>query len=117
MNKPKENDLPIFVLWMEFLEWLLPVTAKFPRTVRLTLALRIETLALDVAEELVEARYTSDKREVLGRINTALEKLRVLFRLSHKLKYLSHNAYEHATRTINEAGQMLGGWVKQQELK
>jgi hypothetical protein len=118
MSKKKKDDdeLPIFVKWMEFLEWLLPVTAKFPRQVRLTFSQRIENLALDVAEDLVEARYTSNKLELLRDINRKLEKLRVLLRLSHKLQYLSHNGYEHAARSINEAGSMLGAWIKQQDV-
>ncbi len=117
MNKKNDDDLPIFVVWMEFLEWLMPTTAKFPRKIRHTFAERIEALALDVCEDLTEARYASktDKLALLKRINLKLEKLRVLLRLSHKLQYLSHNAYEHAARSINDAGQQLGHWIKQQE--
>ena len=120
MNKKTNDDLPIFITWMEFLKWLMPTTAKFPRKVRHTFAERIEALALDVCEDLVEARYTSTqsgKPALLKRINLKLEKLRVLLRLSHTLQYLSHNAYEHAARSINQAGSMLGGWIEQQEQK
>jgi len=45
-----------------------------------------------------------------------LEKLRVLLRISCEQHYLSHTAYEHAMRAINEVGRMLGGWIKQQEV-
>jgi hypothetical protein len=30
------------------------------------------------------------------------------------LRYLPHQGYEHAARSINEVGRMLGGWVKEQ---
>lgn len=115
MNKRKDDELPIFVLWTDFLQWLLPTTAKFPRKMRQTFSERIEGLALDIFEELVDARYTRDKLARLKSINLKLEKLRVLLRLSHSLQYLPHNSYEHASRQINEAGKMLGGWIKQQE--
>jgi hypothetical protein len=117
MSKKTDEELPVFVKWMEFLEWLMPVTAKFPKTARFSIAQRIEELALDVAEDLVEARYSREKRALLRQINIRLEKLRVLFRLSHRLHYLSHASYEHAARSVNEAGVMIGGWVKQQEQK
>jgi 23S rRNA-intervening sequence protein len=117
MNKQKEGELEIFVKWTEFLEWLLPATAKFPRKIRHTFAERIENLALDVAEELQEARYSSDKRGLLRGINMKLEKLRLLLRLSHKLQYLPHSGYEHAARSINEVGRMLGSWINQQNEK
>ena len=91
MTQPDRAELPIFTLWIGFLEWLLPTTEKFPKRARFTLANRIDNLALDIAEELVEARYTRDKTAILRRINLRLERLRVLLRLSYRLKYLSHS--------------------------
>ncbi len=110
----RPDELPIFSRWMQFLEWLLPATEKFPKRVRFTFADRINNLALDIAEELVEARYSRNKQPLLRRINLRLEKLRILLRLSHRMKYLPHQGYEHAARNLNEVGRMLGGWMKQQ---
>ena len=115
MTGPEPDELPIFTHWLQFLEWLLPATEKFPRRVRFTFADRINTLALDIAEDLVEARYSRDKQAILRRANLRLEKLRVLLRLCHRLRYLPHAGYEHAARSINEVGRMLGGWIKEQQ--
>ncbi len=115
MNKKWKDEPAIFVKWMEFLKWLLPVTAKFPKRVRFTLANRIDNLALDLVEELIEARYTRNKQGTLKQANLRLEKLRLLLRISCEQHYLSHQAYEYAIRAINEVGRMLGGWLKQQE--
>jgi hypothetical protein len=112
---PKPDELPIFTRWMQFLAWLLPTTEKFPKRVRFTFADRINNLALDIVEDLVEARYSRDKQLLLKRVNLRLEQLRILLRLCHQLQYLPHQGYEHATRAINEVGRMLGGWLKQQE--
>lgn len=109
-----EDDLPIFAKWMEFLDWLLAATDKFPVKARFSFCQRIEGIALDVVEDLVEARYSPDKRAMLRRANLRLEKLRVLLRLSHRRRYLSHDAFAHATKAVNETGRMLGGWMKQQ---
>jgi hypothetical protein len=46
---------------MQFLEWLLPTTEKFPKRVRFTFSDRINNLALDIMEDLVEARYSRNK--------------------------------------------------------
>jgi hypothetical protein len=113
--KKNQPDTPIiFVKWMEFLKWLLPITEKFPKRVRFTLADRIDNLALDLVEELVDAQYTHHKQAILKRINLRLEKLRVLLRISCEQHHLSHQSYDYAIRSINEAGKMLGGWIKQQ---
>ena len=116
MALPANDDLPVFTQWVEFLAWLLPTTEKFPQKIRFTFASRIDNLALDVVEDLVEARYTRDKQAVLQRANLRLEKLRVLLRLCHQLTYLPHAKYEHAMRRINAVGAMLGGWRKQQAM-
>ena len=90
MIGPRDGDLPIFVAWMDFLTWLLPTTAKLPKHVRFSFANRIDNLALDVAEDLVEARYSRNKGSVLARANLRLEKLRILLRLCHQLGYFPH---------------------------
>ncbi len=110
-----EAELPLFVHWVDFLDWLLPITGGFPRSARFTFSARIENLALDVLEDVIEARYTSKKTQILRRANLRLEKLRVLLRLCHRRRYVATTGYEQAARGIDEAGRMVGGWLKQQE--
>ncbi|MCP4118426.1 MAG: diversity-generating retroelement protein Avd [Desulfobacteraceae bacterium] len=106
---------PLFVLWYDFLKWLLLKTEKFPQKVRFVFSNRIENLAVDIAEWLVEARFSKNKRESLRKIDMGMERLRILLRLCHDMAYLDHKGYEFASRKINEAGKMVGGWRKQQE--
>ena len=113
----KHDDLPVFVKWTEFLKWLLPTTEKFPKRVRFTFSNRIDNLALEVVEDLVEARYAHSRRKVdkLVAVNLKLERLRVLLRLCHELRYLSHKGYALSARSLNEVGRMVGGWIKEQK--
>ena len=108
-------DLPIFVKWIDFLKWLLTTTEKFPKKIRFTFSDRINNLALDIVEELVDARYSRQKIVALRKVNLGIEKLRVLLRICYESKFLSHKSYEHAMYSLNEIGKMLGGWIKQQE--
>ena len=112
---PTEPELPLFAQWFDFLKWLLATTEKFPKRLRFTLTERIDNLALDVIEELVEARYTRHKAEQLQAVNRKLERLRVLLRLAHEVAVLPHRGYEYASRSVDEAGRMVGGWIKQQQ--
>lgn len=112
-SQNKKNKLPIFVKWMEFLKWLLPLTDKFPKKARFTFADRINNLALDIVEDLIEAQYQRDKLAILRKANLRLEKLRILMRISCDMHFISYKSYEFAVRSINEAGKMLGGWIKQ----
>lgn len=112
MFQQKESDLPIFVKWIDFLKWLLSKTEKFPKKVRFTFSNRMNNLALDIVERLVEARYSRSKYPILRQANLNLEKLRILFRISYESRFLSHEAYEHGVKKMNEVGRMLGGWMK-----
>lgn len=106
------EDLPVFVKWMDFMKWLLNVTEKFPKKVRFTHVIRIQDIALDVVEELVEARYSKLKIPHLMKVNICLEKIRVLLRISFESRYLPHEAYKKAMLGINETGRMVGGWMR-----
>jgi hypothetical protein len=114
-EEEKTNEMLIFTKWVDFLEWLLPALDKFPKKVRFTFTQRIENLALDIVEDLVEARYTTNRKAILKRANLRLEKLRVLTRISQKMRYLSNESYRYGAKSIDEVGRMLGGWMKQQK--
>ena len=109
---PQNKELPVILKWQDFLTWLFPATAKFPKRVRMSFSQRIEELALDVLDQLVQARYAKNKKPYLHQANLCLERLRILLRLAQKLHYMAYSAYEYALRSINEAGKMLGGWMK-----
>jgi hypothetical protein len=96
----------------QFLAWLIPTLDRFPRRQKFLLGDRIETVALDVLEGLVEATYTRNRGRVLEAVNLKLDKLRFLFRLSTELQLLDQRRYEHASRGIDEIGRLVGGWIK-----
>ncbi len=109
-----KEELPIFVKWVDFSKWLLLTTDQFPKKVRFTFTEKLNSIALSLVEDLVEARYSRNKSVPLRRANMNLEKLRVLIRICFELKILSKKSYQHASYSINEVGKMLGGWMKQQ---
>jgi len=94
----KTEDLPIFIKWMEFMEWLLPVTAKFPQRTRFTFANRIDNFALDMVCDLVEARYTKYRNPILKEANLRLEKLRVLFPVTQGIPFLGFRIFPGTIR-------------------
>ena len=108
---------PLFLLWYDFIKWSLDKTEKFPKKVRFSISNRIDNLILDIMEGIVEARYSGNKKDILKRIDLNMERLRVLFRLCHDMQFLDHKGYEYASKKINEAGKMVGGWRRQQDMK
>ena len=115
MPKPRatvDEELPLYLHWIQFLDWLLGRTEKFPRRVRLSISNRLEAISIDILEDIVEARYTRDRIAILRRANLRLEKLRVLLRLCHSRRFLPDQGYEYGSRMLLEAGRMVGGWIR-----
>lgn len=112
---PQPLEPPVvYAHWERFVGWLLERTEKFPRRVAFTFRTRIDGLALDVVERLVEARYQKDRLGILMQINLDLEKLRLLLRLAHNQRVLDPKALAYACGEIDQAGRMIGGWLRQQ---
>lgn len=107
-----KEDYPVYVAWMDATDWILSAVDRMPKAVRFSVSGRVANLALDVLEDIVEAIYTRERGPILRRANLHLEKLRVLFQLCHRRKYLSMKQYEHIAGAIDETGRMLGGWGK-----
>ena len=105
--------LPVLVHWEKTLHDLLGRTRKFPKSVRFTFSNRIDNLALDVYEALIEAKYSRDKVDILRRANLDIEKLRLLLRLCHDERFLDRRGFEYVAGALDEAGRMVGGWIKE----
>ena len=108
----KNLQYPIYVQWLDTLDWILNKAEKYPRTVRFSIAARITDYALEILELIVEAIYTKERKVILKRINLLLEKLRVFFYLSQKRKYISLSQYQYISQALNAIGVMVGGWNK-----
>ena len=108
------EELQVFVKWVEFLKWLLNTTETFPKKIRFSITTRINNLALDILEIIIVCKYDRDARSRgLKKMNIGIETLRVLLRICHELKYLSHRQYQYAALHINESGKMIWGWLKE----
>ena len=97
-----------------FLLWLVPTIEGFPRSQKFIHARRPDSVDCTVAvlEALIEATNSRSRDRQLSEANLGLEKLRVLFRIAKDLRHLDARRYEHAARTLDEVGRMVGGWIK-----
>jgi hypothetical protein len=97
---------------MLYITWLIPVLESFPKSQRFLLGDRLQTLAMDVVECIIEATYSKAPRPILQRANLLLEKQRMWVRVAYNLKHLDARRYEFAARKLDELGQSLGAWSK-----
>jgi hypothetical protein len=108
MEKP-----PVFTLLTEVLAWTLDRTASFPKSHRFTFGQRLDGFTLDALERCIEAIYSSApaKKAPLTALNLLLEKMRVLWRITHGKGWLSQQQLFFVIGKIDEIGRMVGGWL------
>ncbi len=95
-----------------FILWLIPTLTRFPRSQKFLLGDRIQNIAIDILEALIEATYTKHRDEPLSKANLNIEKLRFLLRLCRDLEYLDTRRHEFAMRSIDDTGRRIGAWRK-----
>jgi len=111
------NSPQIITKMYDFLLYLIPQVAKFPRSERYLVGERLEKSGFDILELLLEACYSREKTALLHRANVKLEQARHYVRLCKDLKFISLHCYEVISKMMNEIGVQLGGWIKQQSAK
>jgi hypothetical protein len=108
----KTEELIVITKTYDLILWSCSHTSRFPRQHRFVLGERLERTLYDLLETLIQAKYTRDRKSLLGDANLKLEILRFQVRLAKDLQCLRANSYEFASKQINEIGNMVGGWLK-----
>jgi hypothetical protein len=103
-------ELTVITHTYDLLVWALNHTAKFPRSHRHGLGHRIEDKLQRLLDALIEAKFSSDKAEVLRQASLRVEELRLLFRVARDLRIMAIGSHGHASRQLDEIGKQLGGW-------
>jgi hypothetical protein len=106
------GELVVIRKTYDLVQWSCRHIAKFPRNYRVTLGERLEHRLYDVLDGLIRAKYNRDREAALRSVNVDLELLRFQFRLATDLHCLSLDSMGFAARSVNEIGQMVGGWLK-----
>lgn len=107
------EEITILPKVYDLILWLSHKINKFPKTYKYSLGERINSTLFSIIEDIVEAKFTSKKKEYfLRKANINLEKLRFMIRLSKDLQCITLNDYEYISKSVNEIGKMIGGWEK-----
>jgi hypothetical protein len=105
-------DLQILTKTYDLILWTLGHTAKFPRSHRFSLGTRMEQHLYSLLDDLIEAKYTRDKADILRRAALRLEQIRYQFRMAKDLRIIALNSHHYAIQCLDDVGRQLGGWRK-----
>lgn len=110
----KHDELPILQKMYDLILWYVPRLNKFPRDFKFMLGDRIQAQLYSILEGLIRARYATQKAELLESLNCELELVRYQTRLCKDFALFDVRRYEYASKMVNEIGENLGGWIRQQ---
>lgn len=112
-----KDAIPLQNHWENFLDWLFHKTELFAQKYRYTLSARLIDKALDIQEQIIRARFASQKAEILQALSIEMEIMLCLLRRCYHQKLFSVSAYEYAIEQMAQAGKMTTGWRKYQKEK
>ena len=113
-QKMRIPDTPLFVKTHDFLLWLLRHTQRFPRSLRHSYTVKLETMAMEFQEALLMANSTrgTSRLQWLDQADGKLLCLRAWLRLALDLEVLAASQIQYATQLQEELGRLLGAWKK-----
>lgn len=109
------KELPIIQKTYDLIQWYVPILNRLPKTHKFTLGDRVISNLYDILEMLIRARYAHEKLKILEEINTQLDILRYQTRLLLDFQLISVDRYQYISQLLQDIGNNLGGWIKQQK--
>ncbi len=106
------GELQIVSRVYDLILWTLNHTSKFPRDHRFSLGTRVEESLYGLLDDVLEAKFTHEKSEILRRAALRLEKIRFQFRLAKDLHILALSSHHHACTLLDDIGRQVGAWRK-----
>lgn len=111
------KELPIIQKTYDLIKWYVPILNRLPKNHKFTLGERMINRLYNLLEDLIKARFTKEKIEMLKQINLQLDILRYQTRLLYEFNLINIKRYEYINQLLKEIGIDLGAWIKEQQTK
>jgi hypothetical protein len=108
------EKLLIFQKTYGLLLWLYPIINRIPKSHRQVLGKDMEKLAISLLVFVIKANKAKgqNRLSLQLQISDELDCLRILFRLTKDLRFMSVKQYIVGAEKINEIGRMHSAWMK-----
>ena len=115
MEKNKDNRLVIIVKIEKYIEYMLTILLKLPRTEKFSIGTEFKSVMYDTFKNIMFIEKVSTKERIyyLNRIDAGLNIQRALLRIMKKNKWIDTKRFDYVMNTlIREVGAILGGLIK-----
>jgi len=106
------NELPVFKTSYDLLIYVFQVTKTFPKEYKYTLGEKMKTELLHLIVAIYHANKSTDKVLLLDQVQTHIETIRIVLRITHDLKLVSTKQFAHVSLLIESVSKQIAGWKR-----
>ena len=113
LNK-KENELTLIPKAERYIEYMLEVILKIPRTEKFSIGTEYKNSMYKMLESIMYLNKIEikDRFKIINKIDADLSVQRILLRIMYKNAWIDKKKFEYSMSLIYEMGKIIGGLVK-----
>lgn len=119
MEKDKDNRLVIIVKIEKYIEYMLIILLKLPRTEKFSIGTEVKTSMYEMMKNiLLASKIDKSKRlPIYNIVDSNIYYQRICIRIMYNQKWIDEKKYKHSNELLAEIGKILGGLIKSLEVK
>ena len=113
----KTNNLVIIPKIEKYIEYMLTILLKLPRTEKFSIGTEIKTSMYQMLKNiLLASKIDKSKRlEIYNIVDAQIYYQRICIRIMYNNKWIDMQKYKYSNELLSEIGKMLGGLIKSLE--
>jgi len=119
MEKNKDDRLIIIVKIEKYIEYMLTILLKLPRTEKFSIGTEIKTSMYEMLKNiLLASKIDKSKRlQIYNIVDSQIYYQRICIRIMYNQKWIDEKKYKYNNELLSEIGKILGGLIKSLEVK
>ena len=108
------NELIIIPKVEKYIEYILSILIKLPRTEKFSIGTEIKTSVYNMLKNiLLASKIGKTKRlEIYNVVDAEIYYQRICIRIMYNQKWIDEKKYKHSNELLSEIGRLLGGLIK-----
>lgn len=110
----KDDKLVIIVKIEKYIEYMLTILLKLPRTEKFSIGTEVKNSMYDMLKNiLLASKIDKNKRlQIYNMVDSNIYYQRICIRIMYNQKWIDEKKYKYSNELLNEIGKMLGGLIK-----
>ncbi len=119
MEKSKDNRFVIIVKIEKYIEYMLTILLKLPRTEKFSIGTEVKTSMYEMMKNiLLASKIDKNKRlQIYNIVDSNVYYQRICIRIMYNQKWIDEKKYKYSNELLAEIGKILGGLIKSLEVK